>query len=534
MIVQCHALIEVMKGLTPPKAPEGAPTVRLRASGTARDKHGDRVTDALLESMAEQARQGVVKLKENHLSTFPLGYSFGAEIVEAEGGEKELLIDFWLYPGTQAAHYLSQIEGGFGAQCSVGLDGGDTPIRETGFDGDGQLTGFLQRARFDHVAFTPPGEAAYPAAAVEGIKIAKSVQEFVMSITKTTDELDKGGPGSGPRPGGGKGDGGQVSPSRRARDLSIRANSSGKKADHEHAARAHADAAESTRSPESGRPTIDSRAHEKLSEIHSRRAASAEKSDSATMTAVKEPDMDTAPEKAAPPMAPAPTLKQEGGDLAMACKAAMEHMSAVKAMHDAYKDGGDASPEDTKALLEHVMQEHAMIAQVLAAAMQGAESAPGAPPAVDAAAAPVPPVAPAPAPAAAPVEDKTGIPAGDRLPDAAPTALPPVKPEADKQDAEMARKALEDSPVMKALKAQIAEADEKNQLLNKSLGDLQARLKKVEGLPDLRRAPARFMTAEPEPGVASETTINKSSLPQAEGLGNALEALGAQVFGRRN
>lgn len=157
-----------------PRPDDGAPVIRLLSSGTNVDLTGDKVSDELLNSMLEQAKAGTVQLKENHNSTFPMGWSFDAEIVKGADGRSQLFIDFWLdRKNKDVDTLLSNLDRGtFKPQCSIGLLGDN--IREEMNDPHDGKVGLLKPAKFDHVAFTPPDGAAYPLAGVESV-VAKSL-----------------------------------------------------------------------------------------------------------------------------------------------------------------------------------------------------------------------------------------------------------------------------------------------------------------------------------------------------------------------
>ena len=185
-----------------PRPSDGAPVIRLHASGTQLDLSGDKVTDQLLDSMLAQSIAGKVRLIDNHKETFPVGWSFGGEIVEkseqryldpdtgeeqVEPASRELYVDFWLdrdHPLVPII--LKYIDAGWEPQCSIGLleNGGANRVER--YDtAEGRRVGFLLDAPFDHLAFTPPGGAAYGPAGVEGV-IAKSLAEAA-SMLKSTD-----------------------------------------------------------------------------------------------------------------------------------------------------------------------------------------------------------------------------------------------------------------------------------------------------------------------------------------------------------
>lgn len=175
-----------------PRPGDGAPTIRLHASGTQIDLTGDKVTDQLLDSMLAQAQAGKVRLIDNHKETFPLGWSYGGEITTTPEGTRELHVDFTLdkdhplYPIV-----MKYIQAGWNPQCSIGLLDNGGKNRVVKYDNEtGKQVGFLLDAPFDHLAFTPPGGAAYPAAGIDTY-IAKSLTEAVKVLKSAVTKSDE-------------------------------------------------------------------------------------------------------------------------------------------------------------------------------------------------------------------------------------------------------------------------------------------------------------------------------------------------------
>lgn len=174
---------------------DGAPSIRFHASGTQVDVTGDKVTDQLLDSMVRQAKAGTVRLIDNHKETFPLGWSYDAEIVQSDLGTRELYVDFWLdveHPLYKLV--MKYINAGWDPQCSIGLldNGGKNRVEQVDPE-TGKKVGMLLDAPFDHLAFTPPGGAAYKPAGVDAVDtiIAKSLSEAASVLQSAVTKSDE-------------------------------------------------------------------------------------------------------------------------------------------------------------------------------------------------------------------------------------------------------------------------------------------------------------------------------------------------------
>lgn len=173
---------------TAPK--DGAPTVRLHASGTRVDRTGDKVYDGVLQKWVNQAKAGKVWLLDNHHAAFPCGISFDAEIVDVpatpptkdldgvvipgQPASRELFVEFYMdSQHVMTPTILSMLDRGFEAQCSVGMETPPgIPVNPKGYDPDEQrMVGMIQTADLKHIAFTLPNDAAYQYADVESYSL---------------------------------------------------------------------------------------------------------------------------------------------------------------------------------------------------------------------------------------------------------------------------------------------------------------------------------------------------------------------------
>lgn len=156
--------------------------IELLCSGTKLDKGGDKVAPEMLASMKSQADAGRVMLLENHGATLPMGISTGAEIVPGDDGSQSLFITFELDDSHPLVlTLLKQIAEGYQPQCSIGVD----VLTETVFDeAEGKFVRVLTEGQFEHVALTRPDRAQYGEAM---ITLAKSLDEAIVEILKINE-----------------------------------------------------------------------------------------------------------------------------------------------------------------------------------------------------------------------------------------------------------------------------------------------------------------------------------------------------------
>lgn len=183
--------------------PDGAPTIKLHATGTRTDLSkttvspgvtttGDKTTEAVMQKFVDYAKAGKLTLKENHHAAFPLGWSYDGEIIDVPAGtdadgnptpqSRELYLYYWLDTRNPYNAFILKTMGeGYEAQCSIGMTGMDKPgVYRLGRDDEGGgLARYVMDGEPDHVAFTPPGGAAYPYADVEGVHVYKSIASII-------------------------------------------------------------------------------------------------------------------------------------------------------------------------------------------------------------------------------------------------------------------------------------------------------------------------------------------------------------------
>lgn len=397
---------------------DGAPTVRLHASGTRVDLIRDKVYDEALARWVEQGKAGKVMLLDNHHAAFPCGRSFDAEIVEIPGengapGSRELYIDFWLdtaHPMTPTI--LSQLGEGYEAQCSVGIvTPMGVPVSVPGYDNDERkIVGMIRGGDLEHVAFTRPNDATYQYADVESFRV-KSLDAAVSELSQLFKDAARG---------------------RRI----------------------------------------------KMKEAHAKAMLDATKAREEMCAKMKD--------------------GSQKDDVMMAVKAANQHLAALKGMGEELVADKDASPEDVRAMLQHVLAESATVADVLGQYLgaPGAGDAGGETPAAEAAEAPAVEAAevesgaekggPGVPPPAAPViaeseKAKPASPGAPEAPGAAPVAAAPAPESLKKDGEEMSLKSLQESL------NKLTKAREDDAKMIKSLTD---QVEKFKAIPDLRAAPA--------------------------------------------
>jgi hypothetical protein len=189
------------------RSPEGVPILRMLVSGTKLDTFeyddpisgvhvvGEKVMPELLASMATQAKvgraeadgtPGRVYLLENHHATLPMGEAVDGVVQPGDEDNLELFVDFALdekHPDIPFLISKLETDPNYHPQCSIGL----MVRRQIQWDqAEGGYVGQLVEGRFEHVALTRPGHAAYPDADLEEIFLAESLAEVTKSLVTST------------------------------------------------------------------------------------------------------------------------------------------------------------------------------------------------------------------------------------------------------------------------------------------------------------------------------------------------------------
>lgn len=174
-----HPFGGVIVGFAKAYTRQGKRIVTIKASGLKVDRQNERMMPSAIEDMVNSCKEGKVDLLDNHFSSFEMGKSVGASIVEEDDPENglekgDMLVDFELnktHPNNDQL-FQEASKGTCTRQASVGGN-----VTDSKFEYDKELgcaVKQLHHVDLDHVAVTREGHSAYPSAAFTAA-IAKHV-----------------------------------------------------------------------------------------------------------------------------------------------------------------------------------------------------------------------------------------------------------------------------------------------------------------------------------------------------------------------
>jgi len=143
---------------------EGKAHIIAIVSDDTEDRHGDRMTELAIDSMAQQVTEKRIPLLENHRATFEMGHSVRGAVEKLATGRNQLAVEFELDERFQEMAILFEdvMTGTPNKQLSIGgfIPKGDSEAILYEKREDGSIRRALNKILLDHIALTRVHHAA--------------------------------------------------------------------------------------------------------------------------------------------------------------------------------------------------------------------------------------------------------------------------------------------------------------------------------------------------------------------------------------